>query len=108
MFNTKLPAFPDLESIKAVLQLCKEEGIKEIDTAKMYGDSEEMFRAVSSGKDFIISTKVPGEWEVVLVMKEILSMTLRVPCKGLKWTRSVHHIFMDLIRTPLRQRLMVA
>jgi hypothetical protein len=30
-------------------------------------------------------------------------MTLRVPCKGLKWTRSIHSIFMDLIRTPLGQ-----
>jgi len=84
MFNRKMPAFPDLESVNAILQLCEKEGIKEIDTAKIYGDSEEMLGAVGAGKDFIISTKIPGGWEAGSTTKENIIKDVKGAMQRLK------------------------
>ncbi|OCL05479.1 Aldo/keto reductase [Glonium stellatum] len=84
LFNSKWQAFPDLESVKAVLQLCKKEGVKEIDTAKVYGESEEMLGAIDAGKDFIISTKVPGGFEEGSATKENIIKDIKSSLQRLK------------------------
>ena len=49
-----------LESAKEYLAVAERLGIKEIDTARRYGDSEEKLGKLEAGKKFILQTKIPG------------------------------------------------
>jgi len=49
-----------LEEGKAWLDLLQKLGIKQIDTARVYGDSEAVLGKLDAPKKFIIDTKVPG------------------------------------------------
>lgn len=52
------------EEVKKIISLCKEAGIKELDTARIYPGSEKFLGESGAAKDFIIDTKarawVPG------------------------------------------------
>ncbi|KAJ6561905.1 NADP-dependent oxidoreductase domain-containing protein [Mycena capillaripes] len=52
--------FPDEESIEKVYKLLEEGGCDTIDTARLYGNSEEWLGKTAAGKRFIIDTKTPG------------------------------------------------
>jgi len=53
-------AFEDEKSIKELLELLKKEGVKNIDTAQLYGESEELLGEAGAAKEFIIDTKAKG------------------------------------------------
>ncbi|KAJ7239799.1 NADP-dependent oxidoreductase domain-containing protein [Mycena haematopus] len=53
-------SFPDEESIEKVYQLLEEGGCNIIDTARIYGNSEEWLGKTGAGKRFIIDSKAPG------------------------------------------------
>ncbi|KAK7018463.1 aldehyde reductase [Favolaschia claudopus] len=52
--------FPDEESIQKVYQLLEEGGCDTIDTARLYGPSEEWMGKTKAGDRFIIDSKTPG------------------------------------------------
>ncbi|KAF7366387.1 Aldehyde reductase like protein [Mycena sanguinolenta] len=52
--------FPDEETIETVYQLLEEGGCNTIDTARLYGDSEEWLGNTGAGKRFTIDSKAPG------------------------------------------------
>lgn len=50
----------DVSHVVETLRLLKELGVKGLDTAQLYGRSEEALGFAGAGKDFIIDTKVVG------------------------------------------------
>ncbi|KAJ6457376.1 NADP-dependent oxidoreductase domain-containing protein [Mycena sanguinolenta] len=52
--------FPDEETIEKAYQLLEEGGCDTIDTARIYGDSEEWLGKTGAGKRFAIDSKAPG------------------------------------------------
>ncbi|KAL3477659.1 NADP-dependent oxidoreductase domain-containing protein [Aspergillus californicus] len=53
-------AFGGLETMKEALAFLKSEGVKIIDTAAMYADSEEVLGKLGAAKEFTIHSKYPG------------------------------------------------
>ena len=53
-------AFKDEKTLKELFAVLKKDGVKNIDTAQLYGDSEEMLGEVGAAKEFIIDTKAKG------------------------------------------------
>ncbi|KAJ7200233.1 NADP-dependent oxidoreductase domain-containing protein [Mycena haematopus] len=53
-------SFIDEESIEQVYKLLEEGGCDTIDTARLYGNSEEWLGKTSAGKRFVIDSKAPG------------------------------------------------
>ncbi|KAF7347297.1 Aldehyde reductase [Mycena venus] len=53
-------SFPDEESIEQVYKLLEEGGCDTIDTARLYGNSEEWLGKTNAGKRFTIDSKTPG------------------------------------------------
>ena len=49
-----------IDRSKTFLEACESLGIKELDTARAYGDSEATLGQLDAGKKFIIQTKVPA------------------------------------------------
>ncbi|KKY33245.1 putative aldehyde reductase [Diaporthe ampelina] len=56
-------AFSGTENLQLALDAIKAAGIKEIDTAEMYGNNEVDLGSVGAADNFTISTKNPGGWE---------------------------------------------
>ncbi|KAL1864602.1 hypothetical protein Daus18300_007619 [Diaporthe australafricana] len=54
--------FPGPEKLQAALDVVKAVGIKEIDTAELYGTNEVDLGSVGAADNFTISTKNPGGW----------------------------------------------
>jgi aryl-alcohol dehydrogenase-like predicted oxidoreductase len=54
------PSFPDEESIEKAYKLLEEGGCDTIDTARLYGNSEERLGKAGAGKRFTIDSKTPG------------------------------------------------
>ncbi|KAJ7361062.1 aldehyde reductase [Mycena albidolilacea] len=52
--------FPDEESIEKIYKLLEDGGCNNIDTARLYGNSEEWLGKTGAGKRFIIDSKTPG------------------------------------------------
>jgi aflatoxin B1 aldehyde reductase len=52
--------WPDAKTAKLALDALKAHGIKVIDTAQIYGDSEAILGELNAGEDFIIDTKSKG------------------------------------------------
>ncbi|KAJ3043160.1 hypothetical protein HDV00_005776 [Rhizophlyctis rosea] len=50
----------DVEEAKQFLDLCEKLGIKHIDTARIYGEAENVLGQLQADKKFVIDTKVPG------------------------------------------------
>jgi aflatoxin B1 aldehyde reductase len=55
--------FGDIPTLKNILKLLKREGVTRIDTAHLYGDSEELLGKVEAGENFIINSKMKGGFE---------------------------------------------
>lgn len=55
--------FPGAEKLQPALEAIKAAGIKEIDTAEMYGNNEVDLGSAGAADSFIISTKNPGGWQ---------------------------------------------
>ena len=63
------------EDVKEVLKVLESEGIKKIDTAQIYANSENLLGKVEAGKRFVLDTKcaggfVPGASEKNTFIKE--------------------------------------
>ncbi len=52
--------FPDLASIQDLFDLLEAHGIDTIDTARIYGPSENLLGQTGAGSRFVLDTKVPG------------------------------------------------
>jgi aflatoxin B1 aldehyde reductase len=67
-------AFPDIPSIKAALKVLQDNGVKNIDTAQLYGESERLLGEANAGDDFIIDTKCRGGFDAGNALKpEVLT-----------------------------------
>lgn len=53
-------SYPTLESINEVLDVLQAKGIKTIDTAKLYNNSEELLGELHADSRFTIDSKYPG------------------------------------------------
>lgn len=53
-------ASSSLEEVEETLKLLEEEGVRTIDTARMYGCSEELLGRAKASSRFSIDTKYPG------------------------------------------------
>ncbi len=53
-------AFKDEHALRELFAVLKKEGVNTIDTAQLYGDSEEMLGNAGAPKEFIIDTKAKG------------------------------------------------
>ena len=53
-------AFEDEHALEELFAVLKKEGVKNIDTAQLYGDSEEILGKAGAPKEFIIDTKAKG------------------------------------------------
>ena len=62
VFGSAGPLWSSDEKAPQVLEILKEEGVKELDTARGYGDSEEKHGLRDTSKEFIVSTKFSGAW----------------------------------------------
>ncbi|KAJ7167091.1 aldehyde reductase [Mycena filopes] len=58
--DSPFPYFPDEASIAEVYKLLEAGGVDTIDTARLYGGSEEWIGKTGGGKRFAIDTKTPG------------------------------------------------
>ncbi|KAJ7167040.1 NADP-dependent oxidoreductase domain-containing protein [Mycena filopes] len=58
--NPLFPYFPDEASIAELYKLLEAGGVDTIDTARLYGPSEEWIGKTGGGKRFTIDTKTPG------------------------------------------------
>ena len=61
--------------IQSILETCKDCNIKRIDTAAAYGESQSILGEFNAGRDFQISTKIPGEVRTLLELKSMLEET---------------------------------
>jgi aryl-alcohol dehydrogenase-like predicted oxidoreductase len=52
--------YPTLEDAKVLLDLLEQNGVKNLDTAQLYGESESVIGRVNAGDRFIIDTKAKG------------------------------------------------
>jgi aryl-alcohol dehydrogenase-like predicted oxidoreductase len=52
--------FSTPEKVEGVLKVLDEEGVKVIDTGKVYGTSEELIGKTNAPSRFIVDTKYPG------------------------------------------------
>ena len=53
-------AFGEPDAVKEVMKVLKENGCENIDTAALYGKSEELLGQAHAGENFIIDTKTKG------------------------------------------------
>jgi len=67
-------AFTDAESLKGVFKVLQDNGVKNIDTAQLYGESETILGQANAGDHFIIDTKSKGGFDAGNALKpEVLS-----------------------------------
>ncbi|KAF2118735.1 NADP-dependent oxidoreductase domain-containing protein [Lophiotrema nucula] len=55
--------FEDRSILRDALDVLKKEGVKRLDSAHLYGESESLFGKANAGKDFIIDSKIKGGFE---------------------------------------------
>jgi len=80
-------AFPDVEAIKELLGVLEKNGVKNLDTAQLYGQSETLLGEVGAGTDghFIIDTKSKGGFDLGNALKpEVLREQAHESIKKLK------------------------
>ena len=61
--------------IQSILETCKDRNIKRIDTAAAYGESQSILGEFNAGRDFQISTKIPGEVRTLPELKRMVAET---------------------------------
>ncbi|KAF2433940.1 aldehyde reductase [Tothia fuscella] len=82
-FNPGNP-FGDVDAIKEVLKVLKDHGVKNLDTAQLYGESERFLGEVHAGDEFIIDTKSQGGFDGGNALKpEVLSLKAHESIKKL-------------------------
>lgn len=62
-------AFSDDKAINKVLDVLEKNGIRNLDSAQLYGQSEQRLGEVDAGKRFIIDTKSPGGFDLGNALK---------------------------------------
>ena len=79
--------YPSSDGIKTMLDAIEEEGIKILDTAAMYGLSEQYLGETGASTRFTIDTKHPGYMTKELSTKDAVIATGRESLKKLKTTQ---------------------
>ncbi len=72
------------ETNAQVLEHLKEEGIKELDSARAYGTSEEKLGYREAAKEFIISTKFSATWRDKPANREEIQKSIDISLQLLK------------------------
>jgi len=86
-FNPGRGAFGDVESIKEVLDVLEKNGVKNLDTAQLYGQSETLIGKAGAGANgrFVIDTKSKGGFDLGNALKpEVLREQARESIKKLE------------------------
>ena len=82
-------SFPDLGTLEELYKLLDEGGCKTIDTARLYGNSEEWIGKSGAGNKFVIDTKAlggfePGSTNADGVMKQVKESLERMGTKQVR------------------------
>ncbi|KAI9763912.1 MAG: hypothetical protein M1840_009024 [Geoglossum simile] len=94
------------ESNAQVLELLKEEGVKELDSARGYGKSEEKLGYREAAKDFVISTKFSGAWVGKPASREEVQQSIATSLKLLKTNQvDIYYIHAPDRTTPCEETL---
>jgi aryl-alcohol dehydrogenase-like predicted oxidoreductase len=70
-------SYPTLDSINEVLDILHAKGVKSIDTARIYANSEELLGKVHAGSRFAIDSKLPGGFGTEPFTPETIVSTLK-------------------------------
>ncbi|KAH6662073.1 NADP-dependent oxidoreductase domain-containing protein [Halenospora varia] len=84
VFGASGPLWSNDDSGLKVLEILKEEGIKDLDSARGYGDIEEKLGQRGAAKDFIISTKFSGAWFNISATQEEIAKSAATSFELLK------------------------
>ena len=82
-FNN-LSKYSTPEKVEEMLKLLETEGVKAVDTAQVYGNSEELLGETDAASRFIIDTKYPGGLVPGESTKEIVIAAAEESLKKLK------------------------
>ncbi len=84
--------------VESILKTCKELNIKSIDTAVSYGNSQSILGELNAGRDFQISTKIPGEVQDLQALKKIVESTFT--CLRTDHIETLFFHSIDTVRLP--------
>jgi aryl-alcohol dehydrogenase-like predicted oxidoreductase len=84
--------------VESILRTCKELNIKRIDTAVSYGNSQSILGELNAGRDFQISTKIPGEVHDLPALKKIVQSTFT--CLRTDYIETLFFHSIDTVRLP--------
>ena len=70
-------SYPTLESVNEVLDILLARDIKNIDTARIYANSEERLGSVHADSRFAIDSKLPGGFQLEPTTPETVASTLK-------------------------------
>lgn len=77
-------AFPTPDLVRPVLDIVSAAGIQNIDTAQIYGNSEDLLGQVNAGERFVFDTKAPGGFIPGTLRSENLIAGVKESLKKLK------------------------
>jgi aflatoxin B1 aldehyde reductase len=94
-------AFSSKDDLDAVFALLKKHDVKVIDTAQLYGDSEELLGSVNAGSQFIIDTKWKGGFVEGSATKENVTSDAEASIKKLRTDKVSNAVFPYSTHQPL-------
>jgi aflatoxin B1 aldehyde reductase len=94
VFGCAGPLWFSDESNAKVLELLKEEGVKELDSARGYGKSEEKLGYREAAKEFTISTKFSATWVDKPANREEIQQSIATSLRFLK----TNQVLVDLLQ----------
>ncbi|KAJ5294313.1 hypothetical protein N7508_009134 [Penicillium antarcticum] len=99
-------SYPTLESIDAALEILQANGVTSIDTARIYGTSEERLGQIKASSRFAIDTKHPGGFAPEANTQELIGSIANQSLKYLQTDQvDVYYIHAPDRRFPLEELL---
>ncbi|KAJ5579620.1 uncharacterized protein N7459_005605 [Penicillium hispanicum] len=98
--------YATLDTVKEVLDILEKEGVESIDTATIYGNSEDSLGNVGAAERFSIDTKLPGGFSPEPTTKESVIATAEKSLQDLKTDQvDVYYLHAPDRRSPLEDIL---
>lgn len=89
-----------------LLDILEKEGVKKIDTARMYGKSEEILGDLGAPSRFVIDTKSPGGWTPGSLKPEVLISNAKESLQRLKTDQvDIYYFHAPDVSVPLADQL---
>lgn len=89
-----------------LLNILEEEGVQKIDTARIYGKSEEILGELGAASRFIIDTKAPGGWTPGSLKPDVLIANAKESLERLKTKQvDIYYIHAADVTVPVADQL---